>query len=89
MILSFLEELKRRHVVKVSIAYVIVAWLILQISDVVLGQIGVPDWVFKFTLYLLCIAFPLILLFAWAYDMTPEGLKRTSSAGTAPAEDER
>jgi len=68
-------------VVKVAIAYVIVAWLILQISDVILGQIGVPDWMFKFILFLLCIGFPLILLFAWAYDLTPEGLKRTSSVG--------
>ena len=82
--LSLFEELKRRHVVKAAIAYIIVAWLILQISDVILGQIGVPDWLFKVILYLLCIGFPLILLFAWAYDLTPAGLKRTSSADTAP-----
>jgi len=77
--LSFFEELKRRHVFKVGIAYVIVAWLILQVSDVVLGQIGVPDWMFKFILFLLGIGFPLIVMFAWAYDMTPDGLKRTAA----------
>jgi len=81
--LSFFEELKRRHVFKVGIAYVIVAWLILQVSDVVLGQIGMPDWVFKFTLYLLVICFPLILMFAWAYDMTPDGLRKTDDVDTA------
>jgi serine/threonine-protein kinase len=85
--LSFFEELKRRHVVKVAIAYIVVAWLILQISDVILGQIGVPDWMFKFILYLLCIGFPLILLFAWAYDLTPEGLRRTSPSSDSPAGD--
>ena len=68
---------------KIGIAYVIVAWLILQVSDVVLGQIGVPDWIFKFTLYLLVICFPLILLFAWAYDLTPAGLQRTAAVDAA------
>ena len=82
-ILSFFEELKRRRVFKVAIAYIVVAWLILQVSDVVLGQIGVPDWVFKFTLYLLVICFPLILMFAWAYDMTPAGLQRTADVDAA------
>ena len=85
--MPFLEELKRRHVVKVAIAYVVVAWLILQISDVILGQIGVPDWMFKFILFLLCIGFPLSLLFAWAYDLTPDGLRRTTSNSVSPAGD--
>lgn len=78
--LSFFEELKRRHVFRVAIAYVVVAWLILQVSDVVLSQIGVPGWVFKLILFLLCIGFPLILLFAWAYDLTPDGLRRTDAS---------
>ena len=69
--------------VKVGIPYIIVAWVILQVSDVVLGQIGVPDWIFKFILFLLVICFPLILMFAWAYDLTPDGLKRTPAADSA------
>ena len=80
--MSLIKELQRRHVFKVGVTYVIVAWLILQISDVVLEQIGVPDWVFKFILFLLLIGFPLIVMFAWAYDMTPDGLRRTASSDT-------
>lgn len=85
--LSFFQELKRRHVFKVGIAYVIVAWLILQVSDVVLGQIGVPEWVFKFILFLLVIGFPLILMFGWAYDLTPAGLKRTASVDSVTTDE--
>lgn len=77
--LSLFRELKRRHVFKVGIAYVVVAWLILQVSDVVLGQIGVPDWMFKFILFFLVICFPVILMLAWAYDLTPAGLQRTAA----------
>ncbi len=80
--MSLIKELQRRHVFKVGVTYVIVAWVILQISDVVLDQIGVPDWVFKFILFLLLIGFPLIVMFAWAYDMTPDGLRRTESSDT-------
>jgi serine/threonine-protein kinase len=85
--LSFFEELKRRHVFKVGIAYVIVAWLILQVSDVVLGQIGVPDWIFKFILFLLVICCPLILMFAWAYDLTPDGLKLTATVDSTATDE--
>lgn len=77
--MSLFRELKRRHVFKVGIAYVVVAWLILQVSDVVLGQIGVPDWMFKFILFFLVICFPVILMLAWAYDLTPAGLQRTAA----------
>jgi len=72
--------------VKVGIAYVIVAWLILQVSDVVLDKIGVPDWLFTFILYLLVICFPVILMLAWAYDLTPAGLQRTATVDADTAE---
>lgn len=74
--MSFFTELKRRNVFRVGIAYVVVAWLILQISDVILGNIDAPGWVFRVILLLLAIGFPLILLFAWAFELTPEGIKR-------------
>jgi len=74
--LSLFNELKRRNVFRVGIAYVVVAWLIMQVSDVVLSNIESPDWVFRVILLVLAIGFPLILLFAWAFEMTPEGLKR-------------
>jgi len=74
--MSFFNELKRRNVFKVGIAYVVVAWLLLQVSDVILNNIEAPSWVFNVILLLIAIGFPLILLFAWAFELTPEGLKR-------------
>ena len=69
-------ELKRRNVVRVAIAYAVVAWLLLQVADVVLDNIEAPAWVFQTILLLLIIGFPVALLFAWAYELTPEGLKK-------------
>ena len=74
--MSFFAELKRRNVFRVGIAYVVVAWLVLQISDVILGNIDAPGWVFRVIMLLLAIGFPVILLFAWAFELTPEGIKR-------------
>ncbi|MDH4021457.1 MAG: hypothetical protein OEU84_17840, partial [Xanthomonadales bacterium] len=74
--MSFFNELKRRNVFKVGVAYIVVAWLIIQVVDVVINNIGAPGWVFQVILLLLAIGLPLILLFAWAFEMTPEGLKR-------------
>ena len=74
--MSLFTELKRRNVFRVGIAYVVVAWLIIQVVDVVINNIGTPEWVFQTILLLLGIGFPLIVIFAWAFEMTPEGLKR-------------
>lgn len=74
--MSLFAELKRRNVFRVGIAYVVVAWLILQVSDVILNNIEAPGWVFQVIMLVLAIGFPLILLFAWAFELTPEGLKR-------------
>jgi TolB-like protein len=73
---SFLEELKRRNVFRVAVAYLITAWLMVQLADVVLGNIGTPEWVFKALFTVLAIGFPVALLLAWAYELTPEGLKK-------------
>ena len=73
---SFFAELKRRNVYRVGIAYAIGSWLLLQVIDVVEPIIGVPDWVPKLILVMLAVGLPLALFFAWAYEMTPEGLKR-------------
>ncbi len=70
------EELKRRNVVRVAIAYTVVSWLILQAADVLIPLLGLPEWVGKLVFLLLAIGFPLALFFAWAYELTPEGLKR-------------
>ncbi len=69
-------ELNRRNVVRVAIAYAIVSWLILQLTDVLLPLLGLPEWVGRLVVLLLVIGFPLALLFAWAFELTPKGLKR-------------
>jgi len=74
--LSFFNELKRRNVFKVGIGYVLIAWLVAQVLQLVFESFGTPDWVIKTVLVLLATGFPFALFFAWAYEMTPEGLKR-------------
>jgi len=74
--MSFFEELKRRNVFRVAIGYVITAWLLLQVIDLVLENINAPDWVMQVFMLALAIGFPLALFFAWAFEMTPEGVKR-------------
>ena len=73
--MSFVDELKRRNVFRVGIAYAIAAWLLLQMVDVVVPIIDAPDWVSKAILLLIAVGFPLALLFAWAFELTPDGLK--------------
>jgi TolB-like protein len=74
--MSFFAELKRRNVFRVGIAYVIVAWLIIQVADVVLDNITAPDWVFQVIMLVLVLGLPVALIFAWAFEMTPEGIKK-------------
>lgn len=74
--MSLLNELKRRNVIKVAVAYIVVAWFVLQVADVVLNNIAAPDWVFRVIMLLLGLGFPVVLVFAWAFELTPEGLKR-------------
>jgi TolB-like protein len=74
--MSLFNELKRRNVIRVAIAYAVVAWLILQIADVILNNVAAPPWVFWVILLLLGIGFMLVVIFSWAFEMTPEGLKR-------------
>ncbi|NOR18695.1 MAG: adenylyl cyclase, partial [Xanthomonadales bacterium] len=74
--MSLFAELKRRNVFRVGIAYMVVAWLVLQVADVVINNIGAPDWVFQAIMLVLGLGFPLVLIFAWAFEMTPEGLQK-------------
>ncbi len=73
--MSFFDELKRRNVFRVGIAYAISAWVLLQIVDLVLDNISSPVWVMQVFMLFLAIGFPLALLFAWAFEMTPDGVK--------------
>ena len=70
------DELKRRNVVRVGAAYLIVAWVLAQIADLGLENFDAPEWVIKTILLLLALGFPLALFFAWAFELTPDGLKR-------------
>ena len=74
--MSFFAELKRRNVFKVAIAYIVMAWLLMQVADVIVNNIAVPGWVFQVILLLLGIGFLLALFFAWAFELTPQGLMR-------------
>jgi len=74
--MSFIAELKRRNVFKVGAAYVVMAWLIAQGVDVFLENFGAPDWVIKTILLLLVAGLPVALFFAWAFELTPEGIKK-------------
>ena len=74
----FLEELKRRNVVKVGIAYLVAAWLLMQITDVLVPVLNLPDWTARFIFLLLLVGFVPALIFAWAYELTPSGLRRES-----------
>ena len=74
--MNLFNELKRRNVFRVGIAYAVVAWLVMQFADVVLNNITAPGWVFQAIMLLLAIGFPIVLIIAWAFEMTPEGLKK-------------
>jgi adenylate cyclase len=73
---SIWQELKRRNVVRVGVAYAVVAWLALQIADVVLNNVESPPWVFQVIMLVIGIGFPLTLIFAWAFELTAEGIKK-------------
>ena len=73
---SIWGELKRRNVVRVSVAYAIVSWLILQLTDVLMPLLSLPEWVGRFVILLLVIGFLLALILSWAYELTPEGIKK-------------
>ena len=84
--MSLFTELKRRNVFKVGAAYLIIAWLLAQVLDLVLGTFGTPDWVMKTVLLLLAAGFVLSLLLAWAYELTAEGIRRDSDLAGAAAQ---
>src|SRR4026209_1652010 len=74
---SFFGELKRRNVYKVAIAYAVVAWLLMQVASQIFPFFEIPNWAVRLVVLLLIIGFPLALILAWAFELTPEGIKRT------------
>jgi len=77
--MSFFAELKRRNVYRVAVLYVIAGWLILQVTDVMMSVLALPQWTGKLVFALLALGFPIALIFAWAFELTPEGVKRDSA----------
>jgi TolB-like protein/Tfp pilus assembly protein PilF len=74
---NFFAELKRRNVYKVAVAYAIVGWLLVQIATQVFPFLEIPTWVVRLVIALVAIGFPIALVIAWAFELTPEGIKRT------------
>ena len=74
--MSFFNELKRRNVFKVAAAYIIVGWLIMQAGDTLAPALHLPDWVNSLLIFFLILGFPLAMFFAWAFEMTTEGIKK-------------
>jgi TolB-like protein len=81
--MTLLVELRRRNVFKVAAVYLIVAWLIAQMADVLAPALNLPSWTTRFIAFLVILGFPLALVLAWAYELTPEGIKRTKSVPLA------
>src|SRR5687767_12852232 len=82
--MALLEELKRRKVVRVIVAYAVVAFVIVQVADIALPALRAPDWVLSVIVVLAALGFPVVAVLAWAFDITPSGLERTESAGAPP-----
>src|SRR6266702_2021808 len=82
---NFFSELKRRNVYKVAVAYAIVGWLIAQIATQIFPFLEIPNWIVRLVIMLIAIGFPIALVIAWAFEATPEGIKRTEVADAIPA----
>ncbi len=74
---NFLQELKRRNVFRVATAYAIAGWLIIQVFATIAPQLGFPDWIAPLVTTLVLIGFPIVLIIAWAFELTPEGIKKS------------
>src|SRR5437879_13298516 len=75
--MNFFSELKRRNVYKVAVAYAVVGWLVIQVTATIVPALHLPDGLTTAVVVLTLIGFPVALVIAWAFEMTPEGMKRT------------
>jgi hypothetical protein len=79
---NFFAELKRCNVYKVAIAYVVVGWLLIQVATQVFPFFEIPNWAVRLVVLAIVIGFPVALIIAWVFELTPEGLKRTEDVET-------
>src|SRR5436309_2787136 len=86
---NFLSELKRRNVYKVAVAYAVVGWLLVQVTTQVFPIFEIPNWALRLIVLAIIVGFPIALIIAWAFELTPEGIKRTESANELPNKSSR
>ena len=77
LLTTLFSELKRRNVFRVGVAYVVIGWLLVQVSDTIAPMMNLPEWAPRMILYLMIIGLPVALFLAWAYELTPEGVKKS------------
>ena len=80
--MKLFKELKRRNVIKATMAYIVIAWVLIQVLTIILPIFQVPAWALKTLMILLAIGLPVWMAFSWVYDVTPEGLQKTDSVST-------
>jgi hypothetical protein len=81
---TFFAEPKRRNVYKVAIAYAVIAWLLVQIATQVFPFVEISNWAIRLVIMLLALGFPIAIVIAWAFELTPEGLKRREDLAERP-----
>ena len=74
--MNLFEELKRRNVIRVAVLYIVVGWLLMQVADVLFPAMELPNWTIRLLFAMLAIGFPAAIIFSWAFEITPEGVKR-------------
>src|SRR5215471_20569265 len=80
---NIFAELKRRNVYKVAVAYAVVGWLLIQVATQVFPFLEIPNWAIRLVIFVAALGFPVALIIAWAFELTPEGIKRTADADVA------
>jgi TolB-like protein len=83
---QLIKELRRRKVFRIAVAYAVTAWLLVEVASVVLPIFKSPEWILQVFTFFVILGFPLALILAWAFELTPEGIKRDTGVGEAPAE---
>src|SRR5881275_2549033 len=86
---NFFSELKRRNVYKVAVAYAVIGWLVMQVASTIIPALHLPETITTAVVVLTLLGFPIALVLAWAFELTPEGIKRTEWADREPARPSR
>jgi TolB-like protein/Tfp pilus assembly protein PilF len=81
--MGLVSELRRRNVLRMVVLYLVAAWLVMQVAEVLIGLAKLPDWIGTTTLALLAVGFPIALIFSWFYELTPEGISLEKDVGAA------